>query len=72
MAVDVRYTVHVDEARCTECRDCLRVCRTGALTWLWSDCELLVDPWACAGCGDCVTACPEAALRIARWETDED
>ena len=68
MAVDLRYTVHLDEALCTECRECLPVCRTGALTWLWSECEMLVDEWACAGCGDCVTACPEGALMISPRE----
>lgn len=72
MSLAVRYTVHVDEERCTECRECLPVCRTGALSWLWPDCTLLLDPWACAGCGDCVTACPEGALRIDVWDTDED
>jgi heterodisulfide reductase subunit A-like polyferredoxin len=72
MSLAVRYTVQMDEERCTECRQCLPVCRTGALTWLWSDCTLMLDPWACAGCGDCVTACPEGALRVVVWDTDED
>ena len=61
-----QWVAALDDARCDGCRLCLPACDSGALLWIASDAELLVDPWACTGCGSCVTRCPEDALVIER------
>jgi MinD superfamily P-loop ATPase len=60
----VEVVASLDEARCDGCRECLRECRSMALTWVTSERMLLVDPWACTGCGACVTACSRQALSL--------
>jgi ferredoxin-type protein NapH len=53
-------TLHlaVDEARCTECGACERVCPVDIR--IYED----VSSMRCIRCAECVRACPEAAIRL--------
>jgi MinD superfamily P-loop ATPase len=51
----------VDEARCTYCGTCARVCAYNALAVV-ADGVLVFDE-LCHGCGACALFCPEAAIR---------
>jgi MinD superfamily P-loop ATPase len=50
-------TAVIDQSRCTECGQCLDLCRWNAIT---NDFE--VNPIECEGCGVCVHFCPEKAI----------
>ncbi len=65
----------IDAARCTNCGNCLQVCRFDAISpchpVTLSPCHQ-VDPIACDGCAACVYQCPEEAIHMApqlagRW-----
>jgi MinD superfamily P-loop ATPase len=54
----------LDMRRCTQCGECFKACRFGAVRergvpegWLYS-----IDTLSCEGCGVCVGVCPEGAL----------
>ena len=47
----------IDEARCSQCRECLDWCRFGAI----SD-SLVINPLLCEGCGVCWYLCPAQAI----------
>jgi len=50
-----------DEALCTLCGECARVCPAGALA---VDSEWHIDRSECEGCGKCVLVCQPRALRV--------
>lgn len=62
--VDIAYIIHLDEAVCTACRECLPACNYGGLLNVPGEKKPMVDPWSCTGCGTCITVCHEAALRL--------
>jgi len=45
----------LDHGRCRGCRECLRACAHGAITF--SDRKAVIDYDACVGCGMCISAC---------------
>lgn len=47
----------IDKDRCTECGECQRLCRYGAI----SD-DFIVDRIGCEGCGVCFDLCPAQAI----------
>jgi len=47
----------IDKNRCTECGECLRLCRYGAI----SD-DFVIDSIGCEGCGVCFDLCPSEAI----------
>ena len=51
------HTAEIDENKCTECGQCLDLCKFGAI----SD-DFKVNPIDCEGCGVCVYFCPEKAI----------
>jgi MinD superfamily P-loop ATPase len=51
------HTADIDENKCTECGQCLDLCKFGAI----SD-DFKVNPVDCEGCGVCVYFCPEKAI----------
>jgi len=48
-----------DNAKCTNCGECRRVCRFHAI-----DEQLNIDPYLCEGCGACVYVCPTDAITL--------
>ncbi|MBI5759137.1 MAG: 4Fe-4S dicluster domain-containing protein [Planctomycetales bacterium] len=58
----------IDDRRCTNCGDCLRVCPTDCLS-LRPDGHVIVSPPWCISCEICQTVCPvEAiAMRVQDW-----
>jgi len=48
-----------DEASCTRCGACRKVCRFHAIGE-----DLAIDSYLCEGCGACVFACPEDAITL--------
>jgi MinD superfamily P-loop ATPase len=50
----------VDEARCTYCGDCARVCVYNAIAVVEK--KVLIFPELCHGCGACTYLCPEDAI----------
>jgi MinD superfamily P-loop ATPase len=47
----------IDSEKCSQCGQCLDLCRFEAVT-----ADLKIDPLACEGCGVCVDLCPEHAI----------
>ncbi len=50
----------IDEAACTHCGECARVCQFNALAVLQK--QVMVFENLCHGCGACMLACPEDAI----------
>lgn len=45
----------VDEGRCRGCRECLKACAHGAISF--PDKKAVIDYGTCVGCGRCISAC---------------
>lgn len=55
--------VRFDEALCTGCGSCMRVCPTTAIRIKKKKSIRIVDQ--CVGCGECIRVCPESAVSAA-------
>jgi MinD superfamily P-loop ATPase len=51
-------TAVIDQNKCTQCDECVRLCRFEAIS------DYRVDPVSCEGCGLCARACPEEAITM--------
>ncbi|MFP3867176.1 MAG: ATP-binding protein [Desulfobacteraceae bacterium] len=51
------HEARIDPERCTQCGECVELCRFGAITP-----DFQVEPFACEGCKVCVHFCPEKAI----------
>jgi ferredoxin len=58
------YVAQVDPDLCAGCRDCLRSCQFGAITYSPSTEKAVVDQMWCYGCGVCRAACKKSAIRL--------
>jgi ferredoxin len=58
------YVAGVDADLCTGCRQCMRVCQFGALSYSASSEKTFVDQHWCYGCGICRSACKTNAIRL--------
>lgn len=59
--------VEVDEATCTGCRMCVRVCPAAVLEMAGvHDVRMVGDFAVCIACGDCVAVCAPNAITITR------
>lgn len=52
----------IDQAKCTICLTCVRLCPHGAMTFRK---RAEADPLSCMRCGICAVECPEKAIRLA-------
>ena len=59
----------VDPDLCAGCRECLRLCQFGALTYSAANQKAVVDQRWCYGCGVCRATCKKEAIRLEERST---
>ena len=65
-----RRIVHIDEAQCDGCGQCIPNCAEGALQIIGGKARLVSDAY-CDGLGACLGHCPRGAISITEREADE-
>jgi ferredoxin len=58
------YVAEVDPDLCVGCRECMRVCQFGAISYGASDQKAVIDQRWCYGCGICRAVCKKDAIRL--------
>ena len=58
------YVAAVDPDLCVGCRQCMRVCQFGAISYSASRAKAVIDPRSCYGCGVCRAACAKDAIGL--------
>jgi Pyruvate/2-oxoacid:ferredoxin oxidoreductase delta subunit len=58
------YVAEVDTEACVGCRECMRVCQFGAVTYSASSKKAVIDQKWCYGCGICRSVCTKNAIRL--------
>ncbi|HAR94660.1 MAG TPA: 4Fe-4S ferredoxin [Deltaproteobacteria bacterium] len=58
------YIATVDPDRCTGCRECMRLCQFGALSFSAARKQVMIDKRLCYGCGVCRSGCSRGALSL--------
>jgi Pyruvate/2-oxoacid:ferredoxin oxidoreductase delta subunit len=58
------YIAHVDADLCNGCRQCMRLCQFGAMTYSASNAKASVDQNWCYGCGICRSVCKTDAIQL--------
>jgi ferredoxin len=58
------YVGAVDRGLCTGCRECMRLCQFGALSFSAARKQVVIDKKLCYGCGICRSACAHQALSL--------
>lgn len=58
------YVAKIDMDRCAGCRDCMRFCNFGAISYSASLERCIVNQLACYGCGLCRSACPNDCIAL--------
>jgi Pyruvate/2-oxoacid:ferredoxin oxidoreductase delta subunit len=63
------YVAQVDPDLCVGCRECLRLCQFGAVTYSAANQKAVVDQRWCYGCGVCRATCKKEAIRLQERRT---
>ncbi|HUW18518.1 MAG TPA: 4Fe-4S binding protein [Sedimentisphaerales bacterium] len=63
------YVAAVDPDQCSGCRQCMRVCQFGAISYSASNKKTVIDQRRCYGCGICRSVCPKAAIGLKERST---
>ncbi|MFH1313828.1 MAG: 4Fe-4S binding protein [Candidatus Eisenbacteria bacterium] len=58
------YVAEVDPEKCVGCRQCMRVCQFGAVTYSPSNEKAVIDQKWCYGCGICRAVCKKDAIEL--------
>ncbi|MCK4647290.1 MAG: 4Fe-4S binding protein, partial [Candidatus Aminicenantes bacterium] len=58
------YVAEVDPDLCTGCRDCMRLCQFGAISYSAALEKTVIDLRRCYGCGICRAACSSGAIEL--------
>jgi NAD-dependent dihydropyrimidine dehydrogenase PreA subunit len=58
------YVAEVNPDACVGCRECMRVCQFGAVTFSAGERKAVIDQRWCYGCGICRSACKKDAIRL--------
>lgn len=58
------YVAKVDPEECDGCRECMRICQFGAVTYSASNEKAVIDQVWCYGCGVCRSVCKKNAIRL--------
>lgn len=58
------FVAGIDTEECSGCRECMRICQFGAITYSASNKKAVIDQRWCYGCGVCRSACKKNAIRL--------
>jgi NAD-dependent dihydropyrimidine dehydrogenase PreA subunit len=58
------YVAAVDPDLCTGCRQCMRLCQFGAISYSAANKKIVIDQTRCFGCGICRSLCSANAIRL--------
>jgi len=58
------YVAEVDPEACEGCRQCMRLCQFGAISYSVSNGKAVIDQRWCYGCGICRSVCPRDAIHL--------
>lgn len=58
------YVAQLTTELCVGCRQCMRVCQFGAISYSASSKKAVIDPRRCYGCGICRAVCETDAIRL--------
>jgi Pyruvate/2-oxoacid:ferredoxin oxidoreductase delta subunit len=58
------YVADVDNDKCTGCRQCMRLCQFGAISYSAANKKTVIDQTRCFGCGICRSLCPTNAVHL--------
>lgn len=58
------YIAEVEPDRCNGCRQCMRVCQFGAISYSASNKKAVIDQRRCYGCGICRSVCKQNAISL--------
>jgi Pyruvate/2-oxoacid:ferredoxin oxidoreductase delta subunit len=58
------YVAAVDNDKCTGCRQCMRLCQFGAISYSAANKKTVIDQTRCFGCGICRSLCPTDAVHL--------
>ena len=58
------FIAYVDQDKCTGCRQCMRLCQFGAISYSASNKKVVIDKMKCYGCGICRSICIKDAIRL--------
>ncbi|MHC4344043.1 MAG: 4Fe-4S dicluster domain-containing protein [Planctomycetota bacterium] len=58
------YVAAVNPDKCSGCRQCMRVCQFGAISYSASNKETIINQRQCYGCGICRSVCPKDAVGL--------
>jgi Pyruvate/2-oxoacid:ferredoxin oxidoreductase delta subunit len=64
MMFRAEYVGQIDHDTCNGCRECMRQCQFGALTWSASKKKAVIDQRWCYGCGVCRAVCKQQAITL--------
>ena len=58
------YVANIVPEACTGCRECMRLCQFGAITFSPSNKKAVIDQRWCYGCGICRSVCKKDAIHL--------
>jgi ferredoxin len=58
------YVAEIDPDKCVGCRECMRVCQFGAITYSAANEKAVIDQRRCYGCGICRAVCKAEAIQL--------
>jgi len=58
------YVAQLTTALCSGCRQCMRVCQFGALSYSGGNKKVVIDARLCYGCGICRAVCEKNAIHL--------
>jgi len=58
------YVAKTNPDNCSGCRQCMRVCQFGAISYSAGGKKVMIDPRRCYGCGICRAACEKDAIHL--------
>jgi heterodisulfide reductase subunit A-like polyferredoxin len=58
------YVAKIDMEKCSGCRQCMKVCQFGAISYSGGEKKSVVDARRCYGCGICRAACSKESISL--------